>query len=186
LEEFSTLFSEPTGLPPARAHDHRTHLVARIEAVVVRPYRYLPLQKDELESQCADQKLICRSNSAFSAPVMLVKKRDGSFRPCIDYRVLNAKTIKVKFPIPVVEKLLDELKGAHFFTKLELRLGYHQVCMHPLDIEKTVFRTHKGLFEFLVMPFGLTNAPANFQAPMNDVLCSFLRRFVLVFFLMIF
>jgi hypothetical protein len=185
LEEFGTLFAEPTGLPPARAHDHRIHLVAGTEVVVVRPYRYLPLQKDELERQCAallDQKLIRRSNSAFSAPVLLVKKRDGSFWPCIDYRALNAKTIKDKFPIPVVEELLDELKGTRFFTKLDLRSGYHQVRMHPLDIEKTAFRTHEGLFKFLVMPFGLTNAPATFQALMNDVLRSFLRRFVLVFF----
>jgi hypothetical protein len=185
LTHFASLFMKPSGLPPLRQHLHQIHLTPGTAPVAVQPYQYVYLQKEELERQCVEMLahgVIRLSSSALSAPVLLVKKHNGSRHFCVDYHVLNEKTIKDKFHIPVVEELLDELRSAAFFTKLDLRFGYHQVQMHQDDIEKTDFRMHQGLFEFLVMPFGLTNALATFQTLMNDVLRPFRRWFVLVFF----
>jgi hypothetical protein len=182
---YEGLFATPTGLPPQRSRCHQIRLLPGTPSVVVRPYRYAHGQKAELERQCIDflrQWVIRPSSSACSAPVLLVKKGDETWRLCVDYRALNSAIVKDKFLIPVVEKLLDELRGIEFFTKLDLRLGYHQVRMHGANVEKTAFRTHQGLFEFLVMSFSLMNAPTTFQALMNDVLWPFLWLFVLVFF----
>jgi hypothetical protein len=111
-----------------------------------------------------------------------VKKVDGTWQFCVDYRALNDKTVKDKFPIPIVDELLDKLHIAWFFTKIDLCGGYHQVKMHPNDIAKTAFRMHQGHFEFTVMSFGLTNTPATSKSLMNELLQAYIRKFVLVFF----
>lgn len=185
LEHFSDVFTEPTGLPPKRAASHSIPLVQGARPVQIRPYRFAPALKDEIEHQIADMLksgVIRPSTSNFASPLLMVKKKDQTWRPCVDYRQLNALTIKSKYPLPVIDELLDELHGACFFSKLDLRAGYHQIRLTEGDEYKTAFHTHHGHFEFTVMAFGLTGAPATFQAEMNRTLSPLLRRCALVFF----
>jgi len=184
IQQYSELFHEPSSLPPPREFDHSIPLLPGAQPVNVRPYKYAPHQKTEIEKQVDEmlsKGLIQKSVSSFASPVLLVRKKDGSWRFCVDYRQLNAITVKDKHPMLVVDELLDELHGSQWFTKLDCRSGYHKIRLTSGDEKKTAFKTHHGLYEFLVMPFGLTNAPATFQAAMNSIFSPLMRKGVLVF-----
>ncbi|GKC10834.1 retrotransposon protein, putative, ty3-gypsy subclass, partial [Tanacetum coccineum] len=151
-----------TGLPPSQEVEFQIELVPGVISVVKSPYRLAPSEMDELSGQLKevqDKGFIRPSTSPWGAPVLFVKKKDGSFRMCIYYRELNKLTIKNLYPLPRIDDLFDKLQGSQYFSKIDLTSGYHQLRVHEDDIPKTAFRTRYGHFEFTVMSFGLTNAP---------------------------
>ncbi|GKA72286.1 putative reverse transcriptase domain-containing protein [Tanacetum coccineum] len=131
--------------------------------------------------ELSDKGFIRPSSSPWGAPILFVKKKDGSFRMCIDYRELNKLTVKTRYPLPRIDDLFDQLQGSNIYSKIELRSGYHQLRVREEDIPKTAFRTRYGHYEFQVMPFGLTNAHAVFMDLMNRVCKPYLDKFVIVF-----
>ncbi|GJT65005.1 putative nucleotidyltransferase, ribonuclease H [Tanacetum coccineum] len=185
VRDFLEVFPDDlSGLPPIREIEFRIELIPRAMPVAKSPYRLAPSELEELSGQLKelqDKGFIRPSSSPWGAPVLFVKKNDGSFRMCIDYRELNKLTVKNRYPLPRIDDLFDQLQGSQFFSKIDLRSGYHQLRVHEDDIPKTAFRTRYGHFKFTVMPFGLTNAPAVFMDLMNRVCRPYLDKFVIVF-----
>ncbi|GJV35222.1 putative reverse transcriptase domain-containing protein [Tanacetum coccineum] len=175
---------ELPGIPPIRDVEFNIELIPGAEPISKAPYRMAPIELKELKDQLQElleRGFIRPSVSPWGAPVLFVKKKDGSMRLCIDYRELNKITIRNRYPLPRIDDLFDQLQGAKHFSKIDLRSGYHQLRVKEQDISKTAFRTRYGHYEFLVMPFGLTNAPAVFMDLMNRVFHEFLDKFVIVF-----
>ncbi|GJW91369.1 putative reverse transcriptase domain-containing protein [Tanacetum coccineum] len=185
VKEFSEVFPENLpGLPPVRQVEFQIDLIPGAAPVAQAPYRLAPLKMQELSDQLqelADRGFIRPSTSPWGAPVLFVKKKDGSFKMCIDYRELNKLPVKNRYPLPRIDDLFDQLQGSSVYSKIDLRSGYHQRRVRDEDIPRTAFRTRHRHYEFQVMPIGLTNAPDVFTDLMNRVCKSYLDKFVIVF-----
>ncbi|GJR64254.1 putative reverse transcriptase domain-containing protein [Tanacetum coccineum] len=185
VQDFPEVFPEDLpGIPPTRQVEFQIDLIPGAAPVARAPYRLAPSEMKELSDQLkelSDKGFIRPSSSPWGAPVLFVKKKDGSFRMCIDYRELNKLTVKNRYPLPRIDDLFDQLQGSSIYSKIDLRSGYHQLRVREEDIPKTAFRTRYGHYEFQVMPFGLTNAPAVFMDLINRVCKPYLDKFVIVF-----
>jgi hypothetical protein len=185
IDEFPDVFLDDLpGMPPDRDIEFLIELLPGTAPRAKQPYRMGVDELEELKKQIKelqDKGFIRPSSSPWGALVIFVDKKDGGQRMCVDYRSLNEVTIKNKYPLPRIDDLFDQLRGACVFSKIDLRSGYHQLKIHASDILKTAFTTRYGLYEYTVMSFGLTNAPTYFMYMMNKVFMEYLDKFVVVF-----
>ncbi|KAJ0806053.1 putative nucleotidyltransferase, Ribonuclease H [Helianthus annuus] len=185
VRDFPEVFPEVLpGLPPHRQVEFQIELAPGAAPIARVPYRLAPSELEELSTQLQElleKGFIRPSSSPWGAPVLFAKKKDGTFRMCIDYRELNKVTVKNRYPLPRIDDLFNQLQGSSFYSKIDIRSGYHQLRVREEDVSKTAFRTRYDHYEFLVMPFGLTNAPAVFMDLMNRVCKPYLDKFVIVF-----
>jgi hypothetical protein len=185
VSKFPDVFPEDLpGMPPERKVEFVIELLLGTAPISKRAYMVSGPELVELKKQIdelLEKGYIRPSTSPWAAPVLFVEKKYGTRRMCIDYRALNEVTIKNKYPLPRIEDMFDQLRGASMFSKIDLRSGYHQLKIRPSDISNTTFITKYGLYEFTVMSFGLTNAPAFFMNLMNNVVMDYLDKFVVVF-----
>jgi hypothetical protein len=184
VEEYRDIFNSPTRVPTHCQVKHPIDLTPGAPLPNGPFYHCSLMENDEI--RCQIQELLQKgqirpSSSPFGILIVLVQKKDGTWRLCIDYRALNKVTVKNRYPIPRIDDLLDQLKGENFFSKIDLKSGYHQVPIKPTDVWKKTFKSKEGLFECLVMPFGLTNAPTTFMRLMDYVLRRFTNSFVVVY-----
>jgi hypothetical protein len=184
MEEYKDIFSSCTGVPTHFQVNHPIDLTPGAPFPNGLVYRFSLMENDEIKHQIQEliQKGHTKPNSSpCGSPIVLVQKKDGTWRLCIDYRALNKITVMNWYPIPRIDDLLDQLKGGNFFNKINLKSGYHQVPIESTDVWKTTFKSKEGLFEWLAMPFVLTNAPTTFMRLMDDVLRPFTNYFVVVY-----
>jgi hypothetical protein len=184
-QEYPNVFPEDLpGMPPDRDIEFIIEVLPGTPPISKRPYRMSVNELVELNKQIAELQskgFIHPSSFSWGAPVLFMEKKDGTQQMCVDYRSLNEVTIKNKYPLPRIEDLFDQMKGVSVFSKIDFRLGYHQLKIRESDIPKTAFRTRYGLYEYTMMSFGLTNAPAYFMYLMNKVFMEYLDNFVVVF-----
>ena len=184
VNDFQDVFPDDLpGVPPSREIDFGIDLKPDTKQISIPPYRMAKTELKEFKLQLEyliDKGFIQPSISPWGAPVLFIKKKNGTLKMCIDYRQLNKVTIKNKYPLPRIDDLFDQLQGSSFFLKIDLRLRYHQLRVRDGDIPKMAFHTRYGHYEFLVMSFGLTNAQAAFTDLMNRVFREYLDSFVIV------